>query len=148
MLKTIIIAAGAVLATTPAIAQPQHNPGPARNNAEHVTHAQSVADLATICDPQITGVPRLESIAYCQGFLTGAGQYHALLHPSGGRSRSSFCMPSPGPSVAETGIGFARWARENPQYAHEAALDGLLRWQQANFPCPAEGHARPPRHPR
>ncbi len=132
MLRTIIIAAGATLIAAPAMAQR----APAAHSAlDHVTHVRSVADLAAVCDPRVGGVARLESIAYCQGFLTSAGQYHALLYPTGRRGRPSFCMPSPGPSVAEGGLAFARWAHDNPAHAEEPALDGLLRWQQASFPC-------------
>lgn len=107
-----------------------------------VDHVQTASDLAAVCEPASTGVPRLEAIAYCQGFLTSAGQYHALMYPPGGPVRPLFCVPSPGPTIAESGIAFARWARENPGYAHEPALDGMLRWAQASFPCPP---ATPPR---
>lgn len=101
-----------------------------------VDHVETTADLAAICDPGTTGVARLEAIAYCQGFLTSAGQYHALMYPQGGPMRPLFCVPNPGPSIAESGLGFARWARENPSTANEPALDGLLRWLQSRFPCP------------
>lgn len=102
-----------------------------------VTHVRTVNDLAAVCDPAWSGVPRLEAIAYCQGFLTSAGQYHALLHPANGPMRPLFCVPNPGPTIAQSGIAFARWARENPGYGGEPALDGLIRWAQASFPCPA-----------
>jgi len=106
-----------------------------------VTHVETVRDLAAVCDPQWGGVPRLEAIAYCQGFLTAAGQYHALLYPAGGPARPLFCVPTPGPSIAETGIGFAAWARQTPQYTAEPALDGFLRWAQSHFPCAQDGRA-------
>ncbi|MGX9963761.1 Rap1a/Tai family immunity protein [Roseomonas sp. F4] len=109
--------------------------GPDRDN-DLTDHVQTVADLAAVCDPRVQGMRRYEAIAYCQGFVTAAGQYHALLHPAGGPVRPLYCVPSPGPSVAETGIGFAAWARSNPSYAQEPALDGFLRYAQAQFPCP------------
>ncbi len=110
--------------------------GVATAQTRQVDHVQTAADLAAVCEPTSTGVPRLEAIAYCQGFLTSAGQYHALMYPQGGPMRPLFCLPNPGPTVAESGIAFAHWARENPNYANEPALDGLLRWAQAAFPCP------------
>jgi hypothetical protein len=140
MLKTLMFAAGAALVAAPAMAQD--------HTAHMVTHVQTVRELAAVCDPHVTGVPRLEAIAYCQGFLTSAGQYHALLFPAGGRGRQLFCVPNPGPSIAESGIAFARWSRDNPSYAAEPALDGLLRWQQASFPCPTNTTARNPRAAR
>jgi hypothetical protein len=117
---------------------------PSARPAETVTHVETVAELAAVCDPARTGVPRLEAIAYCQGFLTSAGQYHTMLHPPG--RRPLYCVPVPGPTIAESGIAFAAWARANPAYSREPALDGLLRWAQATFPCPpAATPARPQR---
>ena len=138
--KRNIIMAGAIaafgLAGAPALAQ------------DHVTHVQTARELALVCNPRVTGVPRLESIAYCQGFLTSFGQYHALTHPAG-RARPLFCMSNPGPTVAESGLAFASWTDANPQHAGEPALDGLLRWAEAAHPCPAEpARRRAPRAAR
>lgn len=116
--------------------------GAASAQPRPIDHVQTVADLALVCDPTMTGVARLEAIAYCQGFLTSAGQYHALLYPSGRPVRPLFCVPNPGPTIAQSGIAFARWARENPSYANEPALDGMLRWAQGSFPCAAEPTSR------
>lgn len=121
---------------------------PAPGTPAIVTQAQTANDLAAICDPTWSGVPRLEAIAYCQGFLTSFGQYHTLLYPRGGPARPLFCVPVPGPTVAQSGLAFAAWTRENPRYGNEPALDGLLRWAQANFPCPAGTPARTPRGTR
>ena len=117
----------AALLGAPALAQAQAN---------HVTDVRTVSDLAAVCDPQVRGVERLEAIAYCQGYITAAGQYHTSLHPAGGPRRPLFCVPNPPPSVAQTGLGFAAWARQNPRHANEPALDGLLRWAQSAYPCP------------
>jgi len=116
--------------------------GAASAQTRPVDHVQTVTDLAAMCDPTTTGVVRLEAIAYCQGFLTSAGQYHALMNPPGRPVRPLFCVPNPGPTIAQSGIAFARWARENPSHANEPALDGMLRWAQASFPCPAEPTTR------
>jgi hypothetical protein len=127
----------ALLLAVPAAAQP--------GDAAIVTNAETVRDLALICDPPWTGVPRLEAIAYCQGFVTAAGQYHALLYPQGGPARPLFCLPPSRPSIAESGVAFAAWARQQPRYAQEPALDGFLRWAQAQYPCPQTGTRRPSR---
>jgi hypothetical protein len=130
-MKRLIPALALLLASAPAFAQPRI-----------VDHVQTTAELAAICDPSSTGVPRLEAIAYCQGFLTSAGQYHALMNPPGSPMRPLFCVPNPGPSIAESGIALARWVRENPSHANEPALDGMLRWAQASFPCPTQPAGR------
>lgn len=123
------------LAVAPAMAQTMATTAPA------VTHVQTVADLAAVCDPGWSGVPKLEAIAYCQGFLTSAGQYHTLLHPAGGTRKPLYCVPNPAPTVAEAGLAFAAWSRANPSYNAEPALDGLLRFAQSKYPCPADAAA-------
>lgn len=137
----------AALATTPVLAQAPSASGPAPTL---VTQVRTVADLAAVCDPSWSGVPRLEAIAYCQGFLTGAGQFHALLHPSNAStSRPVYCVPSPGPTIAESGIAFAAWARQNPQRANDPAVDGLMRWAGTTYPCtPGAAAPRAPRAAR
>ena len=106
-----------------------------------VTNVETAADLAAVCNPATSGVPRLEAIAYCQGFITSAGQYHALLHPAGGPIQPLYCMPTPRPTVAQSGIGFAAWLNAHPAHSAEPALDGLLRWLQETYPCPAAAPA-------
>ncbi len=99
-----------------------------------VTDAQTAGELGAVCDPGWGGIPRLEAIAYCQGFLTSFGQYHALLHPRG--VPPFFCLPAPAPTIAQSGVAYAAWARSNPQHASEPALQGVLRWARATYPCP------------
>ena len=113
-----------------------------------VTQVSTVSDLAAICDPATSNPLRLESIAYCQGFLTAAGQYHAALHPAASQvSQPLFCIPTPAPTVAESGLAFAAWTRQNPQHNAEPAIDGLLRWAQATYPCPQPAATAPARRP-
>ena len=136
MFRQAIIAAGALAALSAGSAF-----------AQTPTNVQTARELGQVCDPQTTGVPRLEAIAYCQGFLTSFGQYHALAHPAG-RPGQLFCVPNPGPSIAQSGLAFARWTRDNPQNGSEPAADGLLRWAEASFPCPAAATRRTPRAAR
>jgi Rap1a immunity proteins len=132
MAVALACAAGPAMAqpAAPAMAQPAATATP-------VTQVQTAGDLAAVCDPGWGGVPRLEAIAYCQGFLTSFGQHHALLYPGGGRAQPLFCLPTPGPTIAQSGVAYAAWARANPRHAGEPALDGLLRWAQATYPCRA-----------
>ena len=128
-MRRVIVAIASLL---PSLAFAQSAPPPSV-----VTHVQTAAELAAICDPAWAGMPRLEAIAYCQGFLTSAGQYHALVHPAGGRAKPLFCLPTPAPTIAQSGMAFATWMRTNPSYNSEPALDGLLRWAKTSYPCAA-----------
>lgn len=82
-------------------------------------------------------------IAYCRGFLIGAGQYHAVItSPPAGRA-AIFCLPAGDamPTVEQAQTGFAAWARANPQHGAERAVEGVTRWAASAFPCPTP--ARP-----
>ncbi|KAA2214874.1 Rap1a/Tai family immunity protein [Teichococcus oryzae] len=127
-----LAAALAALAAAPALAQT----APATAPGAIITHANSAGDLAALCDPAPDNPRRLESIAYCQGYMTSAGQFHAALNPPNSSRRPMFCLPSPPPTIAESGLGFAAWVRQNPQHANESPIDGLFRWAQATYPCP------------
>jgi Rap1a immunity proteins len=136
-----------LVGSTTAMAQaPGDRGGPSAESM--VTHVETVRDLAAVCDPAWGGMPRLEAIAYCQGFLTSAGQYHALMYPQGGPLRPLFCASERRATIAESGVAFATWARQTPQYANEPALDGFLRWAQARFPCPPAARGAGMRNPR
>ena len=126
-----------LLATGPALAQP----APPRPAAP-TTEVRTAADLGAVCQPTQSGVARLESIAYCQGYLTAAGQYHAALNPTGG-SRRAFCLPEPAPTVAQSGVAYAAWVQADPSRGTEPALASLLGWARATYPCPAAATARP-----
>ena len=108
------------------------------------TAVSTTAELAEICLPSTQGVQRLEAIAYCQGYFTAAGQYHAALHPASSRRPPLFCLPNPAPTVAQSAIAFANWAKQNPQYGSEPAPDGLLRWAQSAYPCPTTAASERP----
>jgi len=73
---------------------------------------------------------------YCRGFMTGAGQYNADMTASRGGDAPLFCLPSPSPTLEAAQASFAAWAQANPQYAGERAVDGLMRWAAATYPCP------------
>jgi hypothetical protein len=130
-----ILAASAfgLLASTMALAQMPPRPSSTPNL---VTHVRTAADLAAVCNPSWTGVPRLEAIAYCQGFIASADQQDALLHPAGSRARPLYCLPTPPPTIAQAGVAFAAWMNANPSQADEPALEALLRWKQTTYPCP------------
>lgn len=130
------IAALAALAAGPALAQ--NTPGPGGSQTSIVTQVQSANDLAAVCDPSWGGMARFEAIAYCQGFITAAGQFHARMNTgrsAGGRS-PIYCLPQEdGPTVAQAGYAFANWTRQNSQHGSEPAIDGLMRWAQTTYPC-------------
>lgn len=118
--------------------------------------ATSTAELAALCGAQPTADGRgAQALAYCHGFLSGAGQYHAAYYAGGGgasaggtagtgRATGLFCPPDPPPTLAAAGRAFAEWARANPQHGAERPVDGLLRFAVATYPCPQPTTAAQP----
>jgi hypothetical protein len=98
------------------------------------TSALTTATLAELCGaaPATSEAP---ATAFCRGFIIGAGQHHAVVSRVAG-TRPAFCMPNPGPTQQEFQTAFATWVRANPQYGQEAAVEGLIRFAAATWPCP------------
>lgn len=123
-LATIIVAGVAVLALgrEPATAQ-----GPSRG--------VTTATLAEACASEGRDTLGATAVGYCRGFMAGAGQYHREIATD---RPAIFCLPSPSPSFQAAQASFVAWVRANPQFAGEQAVDGLMRWAAASYPCPTE----------
>jgi hypothetical protein len=111
--------------------------GSALAQGANTTMAEPVttATLASIC---AATSPNAESplTAYCRGFMVGAGQYHASVSAATGRR--IFCLPEPSPTIESVQGSFVAWARANTQHGQDRAVDGLMRFAAATYPCPAE----------
>jgi hypothetical protein len=104
--------------------------------AQEAVGAETAAQLAALCTASTNDLRGHVAVAYCHGFFAGAGQYHASLYPPGRRSDPRFCVPNPPPTVGAAAASFAAWVGANPQHAGERAVDAMLRWARATYPCP------------
>lgn len=120
-------AAALLLAAAPAAAQPAQRAVP-----------RTVAELAEVCAIGPGSPDYTAATFYCRGFLSGVGQYHAAMHPVGRGRPPIFCVPDPPPTLGSAVAGFVMWAAANPQHAGEAAVDGLMRYAAATWPCPPD----------
>jgi hypothetical protein len=103
------------------------------------TQMLTTATLAELCGAAPT-TSEAPATAFCRGFIVGAGQYHrASQRPN---QRPLFCIPDPGPTHEQFQAAFVTWARANPQHAQERAVDGLMRFVSATYPCPPAQPAR------
>lgn len=98
--------------------------------------ARTTQDLAALCGASPQSSDYASAIAFCHGFLQGAGQYHAAITQPGSGRAPLFCAPNPPPSRAQVAEAFVVWTRANPAFAGESAVDGLARWASATYPCP------------
>jgi hypothetical protein len=113
--------------------------------AEQNFHGGRTSDLAALCGASGQEALAQAALGYCQGYFVAAGQYHRSISAEGGLHRPIFCLPNPSPTFDEARLSFVAWARNNPQYGGERAIDGLIRFASAAYPCPAEPAPRPRR---
>ncbi|WP_376099905.1 Rap1a/Tai family immunity protein [Roseomonas sp. CCTCC AB2023176] len=100
----------------------------------------TTSELAGLCAAtEGAGAAANAAVGYCRGFIVSAGQYHAAV---AARGRPAFCLPDPTPTLAAAEESFVAWARANPQFGRERAVDGLLRWAAETYPCAARRTAR------
>lgn len=107
-----------------------------------------VSDLAALCaaggsDPNV-----IAAANHCHGFMMAVGQFHAELTRTQGVVGPFFCLPDPRPSLATVSAGFASWAAANPQYAASSAVEGVVRYASATYPCPPAPPRQAGRTPR
>ena len=113
--------------------------------AEQNFRGGRTSDLAALCAASGQDSLAQAALGYCQGFVVAAGQYHRSLSAEGGVHRPIFCLPNPSPTFDQARSSFVAWARSNPQYAGEPAIDGLTRFAAETYPCPDAAAARPRR---
>ena len=131
-----VLAAGPVLAPSAAAQTPL---------TEADFRSGTTGDLADVCGAA-PGDPLYQAgIGWCHGFILAAGQYHATMSARRVAGHPLFCMPTESPSFDQVRTAFVGWARANPQFAGERAVDGLLRFAAATYPCPPQGAGAPRR---
>ncbi|WP_431267566.1 Rap1a/Tai family immunity protein [Dankookia sp. P2] len=100
----------------------------------------TTATLAEACASEAREPAGAVAVGFCRGFMAGAGQYHREM--SSNRT-AIFCLPDPSPSFDAAQASFVAWAKANPQLGGEQAVDGMLRWAAATYPCPAAAAPAP-----
>ena len=135
MRRTVIaLALAAVLAPSAARA--------ALNQDDFYIH--NAQDLVDLCAAP-TGDPLYrEAIHFCEGFLSGAWQYH-MAETAGPQGQRFVCPPDPPPTRDQVVAMFVTWSGQHPQRMLEPAVDALFRFAAEKWPCPEE--TPPPQRP-
>jgi hypothetical protein len=128
--------------------------GPARAQAPAASggvgpetfRAGTTGALGRLCGAGTSDTISTAGTVYCHGFLSGVAQFHREITRDGQPLMPLFCPPQPPPSVEQAASAFAAWVRANPQHEAEPAVDGLMRFAQLTYPCPAQPTAT--RRPR
>jgi len=100
--------------------------------------AGTTGALGRLCGASGTDAAAAAAATYCHGFLSGVAQFHRSVTQQGGPLTPLFCEPQPLPTHEQVARTFAAWVQANPQHASEPAVDGLVRFAQVQYPCPAQ----------
>jgi hypothetical protein len=96
---------------------------------------RNTQDFIEICSTPDHDPLRDAALGFCHGYGVGAVHYYLAAH-SGPEAKKFVCLPEPRPSRSEGVQMFLAWARENPQYLNEPAVETIFRWLAMKWPCP------------
>ncbi|MXP63559.1 hypothetical protein E0493_09375 [Roseomonas sp. M0104] len=92
-------------------------------------------DLARLCAVKPDTTARVLAMGYCHGFLAGVGQVHRVLTGTDGPFHPMFCPPQPPPTLFQVAEQYVAWMQAHPEHAEELAVNALLRFADATYPC-------------
>jgi hypothetical protein len=90
--------------------------------------------LVAVCEVGVDDPHFTAAIHFCHGYGVGAWHYYAsTTKPSS--PTEIVCLPEPKPSREKAFDDYVVWARANPQYLGEPAVDNLFRYLESRYPC-------------
>jgi len=95
---------------------------------------RNTQDLIELCSVRDNDPMHSAAISFCHGYGLGAFHYYQAIHSSP-QGKPFVCLPDPIPSRTEGVKMFIAWAKENPQYMNEPAVESLFRFLAAKWPC-------------
>jgi hypothetical protein len=95
---------------------------------------RAAEDLVDLC-----AVPDSDQMAeaargFCYGFLSGVNHYHRAVN-AGAKAKPLYCLPESGLTRADAARMYVDWSRNNPKHLKEAAVDNVVRFAVATWPC-------------
>lgn len=89
-------------------------------------------DLVRVCSVPQDDPHYLNAMGFCHGLLVGSYRYYdSTVKPA----NRFICTPNPIPSRAKVMGDFVQWAKANPRYMKDAAMDTLFRYLGETYPC-------------
>ncbi|MEX2519524.1 MAG: Rap1a/Tai family immunity protein [Paracoccaceae bacterium] len=93
------------------------------------------ADLAALCAAAPADADYAASVHMCQGFIVGVNQMHTAMSAAAG-APGVYCLPAAGaPTRDEAVAAFTAWMAVAPEVAALPAVESLVRWAAATYPC-------------
>lgn len=95
----------------------------------------TTGDLAALCGASSDNPNYSAAIHMCQGYIIGIAHFHHALAAE--LKEDVYCLPEGDarPSRNQATAMFVEWAGSNPDSAGTEALEGVLSWAAAAFPC-------------
>ncbi len=95
----------------------------------------TAGDLARLCAVKREHPNYLAAVHMCHGYLVGVHHFHTAL--AAALEQGVYCLASvsPRPTRDEVVADFAAWALETPGVAEREAIDAVLDWAAATYPC-------------
>jgi hypothetical protein len=102
--------------------------------AEESFRLDTFKDLVALCGVEASDPNATAAIHMCHGYVIGLVHFHELV----GRALEGtvYCMAEDARPSRDAAIDMlVRWSRVHPEYDSEEAIDGVLRWAAAKYPC-------------
>lgn len=109
-------------------------PGRGWSVSEQEFHVQTTADLVELCASKPSDPLYTAATNFCQGFVVGAYQYHAVAAKAENR-RPLFCLPNPQPTRSEGIAGFVKWSQAHPAVLPKPPVEGMFEFLAEAYPC-------------
>ena len=91
-------------------------------------------DLVTLCGVEASDPNAAAAIHMCHGYVIGLVHFHELV----GRALEGtvYCMADDQRPTRDAAIEMlVSWSGDHPEYDSDEAIDGVLRWAAAKYPC-------------
>ncbi|WP_244619760.1 Rap1a/Tai family immunity protein [Skermanella aerolata] len=95
---------------------------------------RNTGDLVALCSASSNDQLMTAAVNFCQGFATGAYQYH-LVAAAASSAPPLVCPPNAPPSRNDVIAQFVTWANANTTASSLPAVEGMFRFLRERFPC-------------
>jgi Rap1a immunity proteins len=111
-------------------------PLPTRAATEANFDARTTGDLVALCSATPDNGIGTAALNFCEGLIQGAVTVE-MQNMAAFRGRKLFCLPDPPPTRAQAMSEFVGWVQAAPDRAGQPVTDGLFRFLNERYPCPA-----------
>lgn len=102
---------------------------------------RSAQDLVDVCSVASDDPLYTAAVHFCEGFITGAWQYH-VAQANGPNGKRLVCPSDPPPTRDQAVAMFVTWSGTHPDRMAEPGVEALFRFLVEKYPCPEAAPAK------